>query len=275
MTEEKTLSKKEKRALAKEKKKEERTASERKSGLKNLVIGIVVVGFVVWGGFSFIKWVNEPVPEEVSTAANAVVTEGDWSKGNPDASVVVIEYGDFQCPACAQYYPLTKQVAEELGDDVLFVYRQYPLISIHPNALSAARATEAAGLQGKFWEMHDILYEKQEEWSSNGNVTGKFEEYASEIGLDIDQYKNDLESDVVKDAVNNDIASGNQLQVNSTPSFFVNGVYTRLPGSADGIKQVLLEAKPMVKDDSDEESMEETDNMEEESSDGSMEETSN
>ena len=120
------------------------------------VVVIVLVGFGIW------KLASAP---EVSNekASLLEITEKDWVKGSADAPVTLVEYTDFQCPACGAYYPLIKQLTEEFGDKVRVVIRHYPLIEIHKNALSGARAAEAAGRQGKFWEMYDILFSNQKE----------------------------------------------------------------------------------------------------------------
>src|SRR6185369_17631925 len=116
------------------------------------------------------------------------ITASEWSKGPKDAKVTLIEYGDFQCPACGTYYPMVKKINEEYGDKVLFVFRNFPLYTIHPNAGISAQAAEAAGLQGKYWEMYDLLFQKQDEWSSSNPakaVEEHFNGYAQSLGLDL------------------------------------------------------------------------------------------
>lgn len=181
-------------------------------------LGVIVAGFI---------WlIKSDVQNNQQTAANLEVdlTGGsDWVRGNEEAEVVVVEYSDFQCPACAAYEPVVDRMLEELGDQVALVYRHYPLTSIHQNAQLAAQAAEAAGLQGKFWEMHDTLFLQQTVWSEVKDPTDIFVEYALDIGIEKETFLADLNSDKVKDLVAEDVASGNRLGIQGTPTFYVNG----------------------------------------------------
>ena len=185
-------------------------------------IGLAVV---VFGLVTFIYLGSRGQSLGLSSAqeVDMKISDQDWMKGNSGAQVSLVEYSDFQCPACAAYYPFVRRLEEELGEKIKVVYRQFPLISAHPNAYPAARASEAAGNQGKFWEMHDILFERQEEWSAQVDAKENFVTYAKEIGLDEAQFLADYDSDIVKDRVNEDISSGNDFEVNATPTFFLNG----------------------------------------------------
>src|SRR3989344_9628643 len=167
------LTKKERRALAKEKKREEQLKSESTKKLKNWVIGVLIIVGLIVAGVKFWQWAITP-PEGVPEVP-LELTDSEWMKGNPQASVALVEYGDFQCPACATYYPIVKTLTDDYGEDLKVVYRHIPLVAIHTNAMDAARAAEAAGLQGKFWEMHDKLYENQKEWENERNPSGFFE----------------------------------------------------------------------------------------------------
>lgn len=221
MEEEQQLTKKERRALAREVKIQERERQEKASNFKKFAIWavvLVVVGFLSHKAYRFI---TQPTPEV--TSASVEVTDEDWVKGDKEGSVTLIEYGDFQCPACVSYYPLVKKLFEETQSGLKIVYRHYPLTRIHKNAYPAARASEVAGRQGKFWEMHDMLFEKNGEWVELRDPKDKFREFAKEIGLDESKFIEDFDSKEVGDAVNADILSGNQLGVNSTPTFYLNG----------------------------------------------------
>ncbi len=164
----------------------------------------------------------------------------DHAKGDKDASVVLVEYADFQCPACGAYYPLVSDLRDSFSDSQLrIVFRHFPLSQIHPNAVSASRAAEAAGLQGKFFEMHDIIFENQSKWSSVPRPQSLFESYAGEIGLDVDQYKKDFSGSAVRLAVEQQAASANKFGLNSTPSFLLNGVKIDNPRSLDEFVAVV------------------------------------
>lgn len=161
-------------------------------------------------------------------------------KGNPEAKITLTEYSDFQCPACGAYYPIVKQLSEEFGDRVKFSYRQFPLTDIHRNAFSAALAGEAAAAQGKFWEMHDLIFGHQDSWSRSGNTFSIFRTYAVSLGLDLAKFEADYRSSKSADLVNADYAGGVSLGVNSTPTFFINGEkILRNPRSYDEFKSLL------------------------------------
>lgn len=150
---------------------------------------------------------------------------GDHVKGNADGKVLIIEYGDFQCPSCGRAYPNVKTLMDQYGDRVKLVFRNFPLTAIHPNAKAASAAAEAAGLQGKFWEMHDLLYENQNTWGTL-NATQRvdtFNSYANQLSLDAEKFKADYGNTNVNAKINFDLALGKENGVNSTPTYFVNG----------------------------------------------------
>lgn len=153
--------------------------------------------------------------------------------GDPNSKVVVTEFGDYQCPACAAWHTFVKDtMLPKYQDKILFVFKNFPL-PIHKNAKAGAYAVEAAGLQGKFWEMHNIVYENQSEWENESNPNGKFEEYANRVGLNIDQWKKDRESSKIKDLVEKDTKLGEKLNLPGTPSFLVNGVLVQTKSETD------------------------------------------
>lgn len=194
---------------------------------------------------------DEPAAVEISVASD------DWTLGNPDATVTLVEYADLQCPACAAYHPVIKDVIAEYGDRIQYVYRHFPLTTIHRNAIPAAQAAEAAGKQGKFWEMQDLLFENQTEWSPDGNARATFEQYAADLGLDIDQFKADYDSDEVKEGVQANLREANGFRLSSTPTFILdNRIITSAPATVDGfgtlIEQRLKFAELLGDDVSDE-----------------------
>lgn len=173
---------------------------------------------------------------------SAVVLEGEFKDnvyGNKDAKVTIIEYGDFQCPSCERAYPGLKKLKAEFNEDIRFVFRHFPLTSIHPNALAASATAQAAAEQGKFWEMHDLLYENQSEWSgaSASNRPDLFRGYAQKIGLNVDTFNSAIESDTVTDYINYQRQIGNKAGVDSTPTIFVNG--EKLASNSDEYKSLL------------------------------------
>jgi len=182
-------------------------------------IGIITVVIIAAGVFFFSR--SKPQENTNQKADEAVLLANTKnSVGDPNAAVKIVEFVDLQCPACRSAQPIIKNMLEKYKDQVYFVWRHYPL-STHMNARPAARAVEAAALQGKFFEMVDILFTKQLEWSEKSDPKELFEGYAQELGLDIEQFKSDLNSSF--DVIDKDSADGNKAGVTSTPTFFING----------------------------------------------------
>src|SRR6059058_3275037 len=142
-------------------------------------------------------------------------------RGNPDASVTLEEFGDFQCPPCGNIAVFIDELVKEYGPRLRLVFRNFPLPN-HKYAREAALAAEAAGLQGRFWEMHDVLYREQETWSKAPNVRELFESYAGTIGLDVDKFKKDMDGEQVKARVEADRQRGQSLGIQITPTLFIN-----------------------------------------------------
>ncbi|MBC7487064.1 MAG: thioredoxin domain-containing protein [Cytophagaceae bacterium] len=146
------------------------------------------------------------------------VTDKDQIQGNLFASIELVEYGDYQCPHCGRAYHIIKQIQEALGDKLKFIFRNFPLTNIHTDAMNAAVAAEAAGKQGKFWEMHDMIYEHQDSLSESYLFS-----YAQDLGLNVKQFQNDMVSAEILSKMEDDFESGIRSGVNGTPSFFING----------------------------------------------------
>ncbi len=185
-------------------------------------LGIAAIVAAVLGGLMFIAEQQDGGMKQPNPTSNEV-TAIDHVKGNPDAAVTVIEYADFQCPACRSYAPVVHELTEAYGDRVQFVYRHFPLKTLHPNAVAAARASEAAHLQGKFWEMNAALFASQDEWTSLANPTDAFAELAREFGLDEAKFRTDMNSKEVRQRVEADYGSGVSARITGTPTFFING----------------------------------------------------
>lgn len=146
------------------------------------------------------------------------VGEHDHIIGSKKAPVTLVEYGDFECPYCGQAYPIVEKIREIEGDDLRFVFRHFPLSQIHPHALPAALAAEAASKQKKFWEMHHMLFENQHALEDSDLVA-----YARELGLDLERFVQDMQAPDVGQKVHEDFLSGIRSGVNGTPTFFING----------------------------------------------------
>ena len=167
------------------------------------------------------------------------LTDSDHVKGEPYSSIQLVEYLDLQCPACAAYHPLVEQMAEEYADKVAFVTRHFPLVQIHPNAVPAAQAAEAAHLQGRFSDMIDLLFARQEEWSSLPGNIDTFTAYAVELGLDEEKFRSDMASDAVRDRVQKDLETGRALRITGTPAFFLGAEPLPNPRSVEDFRALL------------------------------------
>lgn len=162
---------------------------------------------------------------KVQTASEVSGNIADHVFGKQDSKVTLVEYGDFQCPGCKGMHPTVKTLTEKYEGQLTFVFRNFPLTQAHPNALVAAAAAESAGLQGKYWEMHDTLFTNQDAWKSASvkERIGVFEKYAQQLGLNIETFKTDIASEKVTKKIKYDMAIGNNINVKSTPTFILNG----------------------------------------------------
>ena len=152
--------------------------------------------------------------------------EPKHARGSETATITLEEFADFECPACGQFFPILKSIESEYGGQVRVVFREFPLVQ-HVHARAAGEVAEAAGMQGKFWEMHDLLYENRDAWTKATDVEPIFDEYARRLGLDLERFKRDQSSMVVETRIDQDLARGRSLQLRATPTIFLNG--TELP----------------------------------------------
>jgi protein-disulfide isomerase len=203
------------------------------------LIGIATVLIIGLGAY-FLSKPPKPKSEIVANKVDEkLLVKADSNiKKAANEKAVLVEFGDFQCPACGTYYPVVKQVEEAYSDTLTYVFRNFPL-SQHKNALPAANAAEAAGIQGKYWDMVDKIYTTQSNWSASGDPEKIFEGYAKDLNLDINKFKADSASKEVKDKVQGDYNDGVTLGVNSTPSFYLNGQKLDPPRSFDEFKSVI------------------------------------
>ena len=217
------------------------------------VFGIIVVAVI--GGMVYISTQNRLNINDVNTESlnNIVKAESrngniaDHTYGNTNAKVVVIEYVDYQCPGCSTAAPKTKQVVDTYKDNVMLIFRNFPIASSHPNARAAAATAEAAGLQGKFWEMNELLFANRDNWN-NAEISERdaiFKSYAEQLQLNIDKYKADIASAAVKSKIDFDLAIGRKHGVTATPSFYVNGQAAKMDDSGSiesSVKDALKKA---------------------------------
>lgn len=185
-----------------------------------IILGILVLTVVIIGGGAALLGRSSSSSGKIVDAA-LLVKSGSPTLGPENAPVAIVEFADFQCPACAAAHPVLQKVFLQYGDKVRFVFRHFPLTQTHEHALAAASAAEAAKAQGKFWEMHDLLLTRQSSWSQDGS--GAFTEYAKELGLDTERFTQETGDGTHRQRIEEDAADGRQAGVNQTPTIFING----------------------------------------------------
>ena len=215
----------------------DRGHQERKQDMmKWLVLGIGSVLFIVFFGV-LIFFAKQ------NTSQNEVLSLKDdgWVKGASSAAVTLVEFADFQCPACRAYHPIVGEVLKSYNGRLKFIFKHFPLTSSHPNAIPAGMAAEAAGVQGKFFEMHDLLYEHQSEWADLPlpDAREKFISYARELKLDEESFKKDLDRKDLEDKIQAQQEEGIKNGVNATPTFFIKGKIIQNPRSVDDFKKLI------------------------------------
>jgi len=195
---------------------------------------IVVLGLIVWG---LVVALNKP-QSGTSVGKPAPITATDHVRGPDTAQVTLVEYGDFQCPACETYYPVVEQVLASSTVPIRYAYRHFPLPQ-HANAIAAAMASEAANAQGKFWEMFHMLFEHHVDWTELSDPTTVFLGYATKLGLNVSRFKTDLASSTLHEIIDADSNDGMHIGINQTPTFFVNGKAIVNPTSYDEFKTLI------------------------------------
>jgi protein-disulfide isomerase len=197
---------------------------------KNAWIIFVAVCVVLFGGLVFLSQKNRVDVSNVNANAIQSATKSsgniaDHVFGDAKSPVMLVEYGDFQCPGCEGAYPGLKALSEKYKGQISFVFRNFPLTTIHPNALAAAAAAEAAGSLGKYWEMHNALYDQQSDWVnlSAGQRTAFFSNLAGSLGVDKTAFEKKLTSDDINKKIKFDQAIGKKINVTATPTLYLNG----------------------------------------------------
>lgn len=197
-----------------------------------LPFAIIILVLSVAAAFAF--YLSRSVENETAAAPSTSSQDDETGpqpgaqppheKGPQSAVVMLEEFGDFECPACARFHPIWKSLEPKYGQRIRVTFRHFPMPRQHKRALVAAYAAEAAGLQGKFWEMHDKLFENREAWAKSGDPESVFLTYAQELGLDLDRFKEDNAGDSVRLRVNLDFQRGRSLKIKGTPTLYLNGV---------------------------------------------------
>lgn len=243
-TQNNNLTKKEKMELKRKEKEENREQKEKSKKIKTITIwGSVFLMLIIGiGSIVFLVSKSSSFDGSVSQPALLNIQDKDWTKGNKEAKTILIEYSDFQCPACAFFMPVIEKLSSDFPNDLKIVYRHFPLPQ-HKNARIAAYAAEAAGQQGKFFEMADKIFERQKDWEnlSEKDAVEIFKNSASELNLDIKKFEEDLNKDEIKKKVEQDYENGTALNTSYTPTFYLNGNKIVNPKSYDEFKKMIEE----------------------------------
>ncbi len=203
-----------------------------------LIIAIVIISTIL-SSFQFLSSNNRSA-QLANIKIDLTLKNDDWIKGEKTAKAILIIYSDFQCPACRYYFPILKQLKNNFKDNELaIIYRHFPLITIHKNAEAAAIAAEAAGLQGKFWEMHDLLFENQDEWANENKPQKIFLNYAKKLNLDLKKFEIDLNSEELKNKVQNSYTEALSYGLEYTPTFILNGEIIKNPSSFEEFYELI------------------------------------
>ena len=231
------LTRKERIELRRQERKTEGNGS--KKGSRRFLIWVISVLIIGGSIFGVIKLAGRNnIVVDSGNALSTAVHASDWILGNKNAKTVLVEYSDYQCPACALFNPVVRDFVASNSANIEFVFRNFPLEQ-HANGRISAYAVEAAGKQGKFWEMHDKIFSNQTAWSESVTARDIFIGYAMTLKLNTDQFKKDLDSQEIKDKVETDYQSGIKSGVSSTPSFYLNGKKMAPPASFDDFKNTI------------------------------------
>lgn len=196
---------------------------------------LIALGLMIWG------LVALGTQSTTSGTTAPPLRANDHVEGSRTAPAVLIEYSDFQCPACGAYQPIIDAVLKQVGSRIALVYRHYPLTQLHQSAQLAAQASEAADRQGAFWPYHDLLFQRQASWPQALDVRQTFIDYAQELKLDTKKFAADLDSAEVKARVNTDAQDAQTLKLPGTPSFFLNGKSITNPQNADAFVKLVTD----------------------------------
>jgi protein-disulfide isomerase len=206
--------------------------------MKPLIVILLAVG-VAAGAAVFLSRSADSSPENAATPTRVEIKGGVHFRGPEKPQLTLVEFGDYQCPSCGAYHPFVKEILSRYPQKLRLEFHHYPLISMHPNSMAAAIAAEAAGEQGHYWEMHDALFEHQQEWSGSPNAQEQFVSLAGRLGLDTNKFIASMKSPTLQERILKDVAQAQDLKVQAVPTFFINGEQTHIKLSMEDFVQVI------------------------------------
>lgn len=203
-----------------------------------VIIGVIVGSFaLLFIGYFMLNMSKSKTPTVIADET-VLLRNNKHSTATGSAQLTIVEFADFECPACQAIHPAVKKLIAEYPQQINFVYRHFPLPQ-HKSAFLAAKASEAAGAQNKFWEMYDALYENQKTWADSKNPTALFLEYATKLNLNAEEFSTALAGKAYEQTINDDLTDARILGVNSTPTFYINGQKYTGPLSYSGLKNQI------------------------------------
>jgi protein-disulfide isomerase len=205
--------------------------------MKPIIVIVLAVGVAAGAAVFLSRGTDKPA--ENSPTASHVDIKGGHIRGPENAPVTLVEFGDYECPSCGAYHPFVKEILTRYPDKVRLEFHHFPLVGVHANAMLGAMAAEAAGEQGKFWEMHDALFENQPMWGESRNPEPVLISIASRIGLDVNRFMQQLRNPALQDRILKDVTKGNELKIEETPTFFVNGDRAHLKLSVEDFASTI------------------------------------
>lgn len=207
--------------------------------MKPVIVIILAVGIAAGAAVFLSRNADKPAETSTSTTPSHVDIKGGHLRGPEAATLTLVEFGDYECPACGAAHPFVKEILTRYPDKLRLEFHHYPLVGVHPNAMAGAMAAEAAGEQGKYWEMHDALFEHQSEWGESRNPEPLFINFASQIGLDVNKFMQSLRSPALQTRILQDVTLADNLKIQATPTFFLNGQEVHLKLSMEDFVQAV------------------------------------
>ncbi len=203
-------------------------------------LGVIVAIIVIFFGVYYFSSHGTKTASTSNSSASSA-KPSDHVEGQGSTGVTLVEFGDYECPFCGEYYPTVKAIVKQYFSQITFQFVNFPLVTIHPNAFAGARAAEAASMMGQFWQMHDLLYQNQNQWVSASNPLPYFMLYAKSLGLNTNTFVKDYNSEAVNNVINADITKGNNLGIDATPTFYLDGKQIQ-PANSITAFQTLINA---------------------------------
>lgn len=240
------LTKEEQKAIRKQEKQQwevQLQKEQQKQTIQKILMWVGAAALVIFAFWAIINFTGTSQTKPTHTYKTPPpITDHDMTTGPKDAKITLLEYADFQCPACGVYHPLVKKLLGDFNGKILFVYRFFPLVNAHQHALISAKAAYAASQQGKFWEMHDMLFEHQNDWAFNDKAENIFVSYAKNLNMDVDKFKKDQANPDFEKIIMSQEDKGAEIGVDSTPTFFLNDKHIDNPAGYDAFKKIITDA---------------------------------